>query len=146
MSLVIKQIKRKAFPAMIALIHLMASIGFAEIEHHCRKHSHVHSVAERCCCANEHSGEQASCCILVYHGTPDNPGSSGPSFSTPGCCELVSHFNRVEETAPSASAHSPHTLVRAVVLLPAEKNSALEFPVRTLFSLTAPQLRLPLLN
>lgn len=146
MSLVIKQIKRKAFPAMIALIHLMASIGFAGIEHHCRQHSHQPTVAELCCCATEPAGEQASCCVPVFPGSPDTPAFSGPSFSTPGCCEVVSRFNRMEETAPSTPTHSPHTLVQAFVLLPPEKNSVPEFSVRTLISLAALQLRLPLLN
>lgn len=146
MTLVIRQISKKALPAMIALIHLMASVGFAGIEHHCRQHSHQPTVAERCCCATEPAGDQASCCVPVFPGTPDTLVSSGPSFSTPECCELVSRFNRMEETAPSAPAHSPLTLVHAFVLLPPEKNSAPEFSVRILFSSAAPHLYLPLLN
>lgn len=146
MSLFIRQLSKKTLPAMIALIHLMASIGFAGIEHHCRKHPQVRSISEHCCCATEPSEEQASCCVPVFLGTPNTLVSSGPSFSTPDCCELVSRFNRVEETAPSAPSPSLLTMVTAFILLPAEKNSAAEFSVRTLFPLAAPQLRLPLLN
>ncbi len=138
--------RHKSVILLVALIHLFGSVGYAGVAHFCRHHQQHHAVAEGCCCVEELHEALDSCCAPAC-GLMSAPAESlEHAFHNQGCCEQVSFFHQVEETAPAAPSAPLLPASTAWVLLPPESCDNPEIREHAVPSLAAPHFCLPLLN
>jgi len=166
----LKNLLRKSLFYALAMAHLAAAAGYAGIEHHCL-HQHQAPAAETaCCCADQPEAAASSCpapisakvlsssASAASSADAESPCSaaemapalpaaeeSTPVLVQPDCCELVSLYHRVEESAPPAFTALLQAPAAPIALLPPNRSSAAGIVCCTATVDTAKRLNLPLI-
>jgi len=160
---------RKSLLFALALAHLAAAAGYAGIEHHCLRQHHPPAAETACSCAEPK--EAATSCLAPISADPESspipaassadagssccpaetasaspaPDNSGPALANPVCCELVSLYHHVEESAPPVFTGLVQAPAAPIALLHPASSSSTGSLRSIMVPHAADRLNLPLL-
>ena len=106
------------FTLLLVLAQLTATTGYTAMIHYCRMAAPAPGAGAIACSCSQHTAPEvepaSSCCHAetAEAGTDELPQ---PGLDRTPCCEFVSHFHHVDETAPLAP--SMPTLVPAFLMI-----------------------------
>src|SRR5690606_20497292 len=99
------------------LVHVVSSIGFSAVSHYCHRSHQQAITTEACCCVDVHMESETTACTV-----PHSKHLPYVNLRNPSCCEVISHFHKMENTAPVTTGMPILTMAQPAALLPTEKN------------------------
>lgn len=103
-----------SFTLLLILAQLAATTGYTAMIHYCRMAVAAPDAAAAACCCVEETAPEVEPTEACGHAGTAEAGTDAlpqPGLDRAPCCEFVSHFHHVDETAPLAP--SMPTLVSA---------------------------------